>query len=104
MDLDYDSDEDPLGYMTSNYRSPYLAESQFDMKRRFFFARSSRHEALAALSCPPHDLRADRTVRLRRYCSVGATALSRSLPRAPPLDGAGTATLSAGSALSIADW
>ena len=34
--MDYDSDEDPLGYMTSDYRSPYLIESRIDMQRRFF--------------------------------------------------------------------
>ncbi|MGB8649042.1 MAG: hypothetical protein WCD35_00120, partial [Mycobacteriales bacterium] len=39
---DYDSDHDPLGYMTSDYRSPYLAESSLDMERRFFLrARSA---------------------------------------------------------------
>ena len=42
--LDYDSDEDALGYMTSDYRSPYLFESSLDMKRRFFLrGRSAPH-------------------------------------------------------------
>jgi hypothetical protein len=38
------SDRDPLGYMTSDYRSPYLVESSMDMERRFFLrGRSAPH-------------------------------------------------------------
>lgn len=38
-DADYRSDDDPLGYMTSDYPSPYLAESQLDMQRRFLIGK-----------------------------------------------------------------
>lgn len=42
--FDYDSDKDPLGYMTSGTRSPYLVESSIDMRRRFFLrGRSAPH-------------------------------------------------------------
>ena len=37
--LDYASDDDPLGYMTASYDSPYLVESELDMERRFLLGR-----------------------------------------------------------------
>lgn len=42
--LDYDSDDDPLGYMTRDYPTPYTVESSIDMQRRFFLrGRSAPH-------------------------------------------------------------
>jgi hypothetical protein len=32
---DYEVDKDPLAYMTSDYPSPYLVESEINMQRRF---------------------------------------------------------------------
>jgi predicted anti-sigma-YlaC factor YlaD len=34
---DYELDKDPLAYMTTDYPSPYLAESEINMQRRFLW-------------------------------------------------------------------